>query len=100
MRRDRARPPRVGLDPEDLRRVIYDDWTAGTMKRTAAPLNRDDLVTHDGRLYVVRGLDPAGVFEPRVYLEDAETGEQETILLDQLREGRRVLYDAESAASG
>jgi hypothetical protein len=70
------------------------------MNRTAAPLNRDDLVTHDGRLFFVRGVDPAGVFEPRVYLEDAETGEQETILLEQLREGRRVLYEAESGRAG
>ena len=65
------------------------------MNRTAARLNRDDLVTHDGRLYFVRGVDPAGVFEPRVYLEDAETGEQDAILLEELREGRRVLYEAE-----
>ena len=58
-------------------------------------MNRDDLVSHDGRLYFVRGVDPAGVFEPRVYLEDAETGEHETVPLEELREGRRVLYDAE-----
>jgi len=58
-------------------------------------MNRDDLVSHDGRLYFVRGVDPAGVFEARVYLEDAETGERETIPLEELREGRRVLYDAE-----
>jgi len=69
----------------DLR---HDERNCGTM-------NRDDLVSHDGRLYFVRGVDPAGVFEARVYLEDAETGEPTTIPLEELREGRRVLYEAE-----
>ena len=61
-------------------------------------MNLGDLVSHDGRLYFVRGVDPAGVFEARVYLEDAETGELETVLLEELREGRRLLYDAEPGA--
>ena len=58
-------------------------------------MNRGDLVSHDGRLYFVRGVDPAGVFEASVYLEDAETGEEARVLLEELREGRRVLYEAE-----
>jgi hypothetical protein len=34
-----------------------------------------DLVAYAGRQYVVRGLDPMGVPDRRVDLEDAETGE-------------------------
>jgi hypothetical protein len=34
-----------------------------------------DHVIYDGRLYVVRGLDPMGVPGRRADLEDAETGE-------------------------
>jgi hypothetical protein len=34
-----------------------------------------DLVTYKGRAYVLRGLDPMGVPDRRVELEDAETGE-------------------------
>jgi hypothetical protein len=58
-------------------------------------MNRDDLVTHEGRLYFVRGVDPAGAFDARVYLEDAETGARETVPLEDLRAGRRILYDAD-----
>ena len=58
-------------------------------------MNRDDLVSHHGRLYFVRGVDPAGVFDARVYLEDAETGERQAIPLEELREGRRILYEGE-----
>jgi hypothetical protein len=35
-----------------------------------------DLVTYQGRAYVLRGLDPMGVPERHVQLEDPETGEQ------------------------
>jgi len=58
-------------------------------------MNRDDLVSHHGRLYFVRGVDPAGVFDARVYLEDAETGERQAVPLEELREGRRILYEGE-----
>ena len=34
-----------------------------------------ELLTHEGRRYVVVGLDPMGVPERRADLEDAETGE-------------------------
>ena len=33
-----------------------------------------DLVTYEGRTYVVRGLDPMGVPDRRADLEDVETG--------------------------
>ena len=34
-----------------------------------------DLLDYEGKRYIVRGLDPMGVPERRVDLEDAETGE-------------------------
>jgi hypothetical protein len=60
-------------------------------------MNRDDLVSHHGRLYFVRGFDPAGVLDARVYLEDAETREQKTVPLEELR-GARRLYGTEPRA--
>jgi hypothetical protein len=35
-----------------------------------------DLVTYKGRTYVLRGLDPMGVLDRHVQLEDPVTGEQ------------------------
>lgn len=35
-----------------------------------------ELVTYQGRAYVLRGLDPMGVLDRRVELEDPDTGEQ------------------------
>ena len=58
-------------------------------------MNRDDLVAHDGRLYFVRGVDPAGVFEPRAYLEDASTGMKVSVGLEELRAGRRLMHGDE-----
>jgi hypothetical protein len=34
------------------------------------------LVSYQGRIYTLRGLDPMGVAERRADLEDAETGER------------------------
>jgi len=39
-----------------------------------------DLVLYQGRSYYLRGLDPMGVPERRVILEDPETGEELTVL--------------------
>ena len=33
-----------------------------------------DILTHDGRRYVVRGFDPEGVSPRVIYLEDVVTG--------------------------
>jgi hypothetical protein len=44
-----------------------------------------DHVIHDGRLYVVRGLDPMGVPERRADLEELETGERARIPVTELR---------------
>jgi hypothetical protein len=34
-----------------------------------------DTVTYEGRLFVLRGIDPMGVPDRRAELEDTETGE-------------------------
>ena len=44
-----------------------------------------DNVIYDGRLYVVRGLDPMGVPERRADLEDVATGERVRVPLALLR---------------
>ena len=62
-------------------------------------MNLDDLVGHHGRLYFVRGVDPAGVSDARAYLEDAETGEPKTVPLRELRRGRRVPSGTERRAA-
>ena len=43
-----------------------------------------DLVTYEGRRYVVRGLDPMGVPDRRVDLEDVETGERRRVRISEL----------------
>ena len=46
------------------------------MMFATAAMNFGDLVLYQGRPYVLRGLDPMGVPERRVILEDPETGEE------------------------
>ena len=49
------------------------------MRRAAlfvpAAMKIGDFVTYQGRAYVLRGLDPMGVPDRRVELEDPESGE-------------------------
>ena len=42
---------------------------------TTAAMKIGDLVTYQGRAYVLRGLEPMSVPNRRVELEDSETGE-------------------------
>jgi hypothetical protein len=46
------------------------------MMFATAAMKIGDLVLYQGRPYVLRGLDPMGVPERRVILEDPETGEE------------------------
>jgi hypothetical protein len=46
-----------------------------------------ERVSYDGRLYVVRGLDPMGVPERRADLEDVETGERIRVPVARLERG-------------
>ena len=43
-----------------------------------------DLLTHDGRRYLLRGFDPQSVIPRLVYVEDVETGEQSTLLFEEM----------------
>jgi hypothetical protein len=43
-----------------------------------------ELVTYEGRSYVLRGLDPMSVPNRRAELEDAETGERIAVSLDEV----------------
>ena len=43
-----------------------------------------ELVTYEGRSYVLRGLDPMSVPNRRAELEDAETGERIVVPLDEV----------------
>jgi hypothetical protein len=46
------------------------------MIKPTAAMKIGDLVLYQGRSYYLRGLDPMGVPERRVILEDPETGEE------------------------
>jgi hypothetical protein len=48
------------------------------MMSSTAAMKIGDFVLYQGRPYVLRGLDPMGVPERRVILEDPETGEEIT----------------------
>jgi hypothetical protein len=52
----------------------------------SAELRIGDQVAHDGRVYVVLGLDPMGVPGRRVDLEDVETGERCRVPLAELED--------------
>jgi hypothetical protein len=43
-----------------------------------AAMKIGDLVLYRGRAYYLRGLDPMSVLDRKVFLEDAETGEELT----------------------
>ena len=43
-----------------------------------------EIVTYEGRRYVVRGLDPMGLPARRADLEDLETGERRRVLIADL----------------
>jgi len=53
------------------------------MSSTAA-MKIGDLVLYQGRSYYLRGLDPMGVPERRVILENPETGEEIAALADEV----------------
>lgn len=43
-----------------------------------------DILTHDGRRYLIRGFDPEGVSPRVIYLEDAATGAHTTLPFEDL----------------
>jgi len=46
-----------------------------------------DLVTYDGAVYVLRGLEPMSVPDRRAELEDPATGERLRVPLSEVEEG-------------
>ena len=54
------------------------------MMLTTAAMKIGDLVLYQGRPYYLRGLDPMGVPERRVILEDPETGEEVAALAEEV----------------
>jgi hypothetical protein len=57
------------------------------MASVLAVMKIGDLVTYHERAYVLRGLDPMGVPDRRVELEDPETGEQISVPMDEVSPG-------------
>ena len=43
-----------------------------------------DLVLHQGRSYFLRGLDPMSVPDRRAIIEDAHTGEERSVPIEEL----------------
>lgn len=63
-----------------------------------------DLLTYNGRTYVVRGFDPHGVTPRSIYLEDAVTGARLVLPLEHLdrsleHTSRRLRLVSESAST-
>ena len=49
-----------------------------------------DILTHNGRRYVVHGFDPEGITPRMIYVEDAVTGARITLPFERIRStGRR-----------
>jgi hypothetical protein len=57
---------------------------AGPMMSSTAAMKIGDLVLYQGRPYYLRGLDPMGVPERRVILEDPETGDEVAALAEEV----------------
>lgn len=47
-------------------------------------LHIGDRVTFYGRAYIVRGFSPMSITRPTIHLEDAQTGEQLEVAIDEL----------------
>jgi hypothetical protein len=57
------------------------------MMMPTAAMKIGDLVLYQGRAYYLRGLDPMGVPERRVILEDPETGDEVAAPADEVSSG-------------
>ena len=53
---------------------------------TPAAMRIGDLVTHLGRVLILRGLDPMSMPERRAQVEDPQTGESYSVPLRELEE--------------
>jgi hypothetical protein len=62
-------------------------WTdLGTPMSVSVPaaMKIGDPVLHEGRRYYLRGLDPMGVPDRQAFLEDARTGEELIVPIDEI----------------
>jgi len=62
------------------------EWGAHTDACSICGMRLGDRIVVDDRVFIVRGVDPMSVDAPRVYLEDAETGEMVVDLMARVRE--------------
>jgi hypothetical protein len=53
-------------------------------------MNIGDLVVHDGKLYLLRGVEPMSVDERKAELEDPATGERLRVLCAEIEEAPRL----------
>jgi hypothetical protein len=60
------------------------DGAEPPMMMPTAAMKIGDLVLYQGRSYYLRGLDPMGVPERRVILEDPDTGEEVAALASEV----------------
>jgi len=56
--------------------------------RAVAAMRIGDPVLYDGRLYVLRGIEPMSVDERKAEIEDPDTGERLKVLWDEIEEPR------------
>jgi hypothetical protein len=62
------------------------DDACGMAPGASVAMRIGDLVLHDGRLYVLRGVEPMSVDERKAELEDPESGERLRVPLDEIEE--------------
>jgi len=62
------------------------DDASGTALGASAAMRIGDLVLYDGRLYVLRGVEPMSVDDRKAELEDPETGNRVRVPLDEVEE--------------
>ena len=55
-----------------------------------AAMQIGDLVTYQGRAYLLRGLEPMSVPDRRALLDDAKTGERVMAPLQEVQDGPRL----------
>ena len=56
--------------------------------RASAAMRIGDLVLYDGKLYVLRGVEPMSVDERKAELEDPDTGARLRVPWDEIEESR------------
>jgi hypothetical protein len=58
--------------------------------RAVAAMRIGDPVLYDGKLYVLRGVEPMSVDERKAEIEDPDTGKRLRVLWDEIEEPRSL----------